>query len=437
MKAGKIFSTVLVLVMALIAVSAVLAVPVTIDKVKVNGDEIDATGSNSIMAMDRNDQLSLKVEVTATEDVSDAQIEVAIRGYDHDDLIDDISDVFDMRANRTYIKSFSINLPYRMDQDVYKLRVMINDRDGDTTTKTYELDIGATRNSLKIYDVLFSPSNGVVAGRALLTTIRLANIGSADQNDGVKVSVSIPELGISAADYMDSLDEDDKKTSEELYLRIPSCTKAGTYDVIIEVEYKDGDKVEKQTKQIRVLEDETCIPAAKPGVTPAVEPKTIITIGPTTQDVTRGEGGVIYPLTLSNAGNDAKTYIITADGYQEWADVKVSPANIVVLQGGESKAVYVYVSAREDATVGEHMFSVDVTSGSKSLKQFALKSNVVAGADSGAVKDDGKMDVKSVLLIGLLVLVVLFVILGLIIGFSKMRKNDDDEEDDKSEQTYY
>jgi hypothetical protein len=434
MKTGKnIFSMVLVIVAALLAVSVVFAVPVTVDKVKVNGDEIDASGTNSITAMDKNEQLSVKVEVTATDDVSDAQIEVAIRGYDQNDLIEDISDVFDMKANRTYIKSFSINLPYRMDQDVYKLRIMVTDRDGDTTTETYELDIGAPRDTLRINDVIFSPSNGIVSGRALLTTVRLANIGSGDQNDGVKVSVSIPELGISAADYIDSIDSEDKKTSEELYLRIPSCAKAGVYDVEIEVEYKDGDKVVKQTKQIQVLEDETCTPAVKPGVTPA-EPKTIITIGPTTQDVTLGEGGVIYPLTLSNAGNDAKTYIITADGYQEWADIRLSPANIIVLQGGESKAVYVYVSAKEDATIGEHMFSIDVTSGSKSLKQFTLKANVVAksGANAGS-----SMDIKNVLLIGLLVLVVLFVILGLIIGFSKMRKNDDEEEDDKSEQTYY
>jgi hypothetical protein len=440
MKAGKIFYSVLVLVMALIAVSAVLAVPVTIDKVKVNGDEIDATGTNSVLAVDRNDQISLKVEVTAEEAVDEAQIEVAIRGYDHDDLIEDISEVFDMKANRTYIKSFTLKLPYRMDQDVYKLRVMVTDRDGDTTTETYELDIGAERNSLMIKDVIFSPSNGVIAGRALLTTIRIANIGSSDQDDGVKVSVSIPELGISAADYIDTVDSDDKKTSEELYLRIPSCVKGGTYTVEIAVDYKDGDRTEETTRKIVVYEDETCTkPAdsacATAGCGAATEPKTVITIGPTTQDVAAGEGGVIYPLTLSNAGNDAKTYIITADGYQEWADVRISPANIVVLAGGESKAVYVYLSAKEDATIGEHMFSVDVTSGSKSLKQFTLKANVVAGKDNGSAS--GKMDVKSVLLIGLLVLVVLFVILGLIIGFSKMKKSDDDDEDDKSEQTYY
>jgi uncharacterized membrane protein len=434
MKTGKnIFSLVLVIVAALLAVSAVFAVPVTIDKVKINGDQIDPSGTNSILSMDRDDQISLKVEVTATDDVNDADIEVSIRGYDHDDVIQDMSDVFDMKANRTYIKSFTLNLPYRMDQDLYKLRVMVNDRDGDTTIETYELDVGATRNSLKINDIIFSPSNGVVSGRALLITVRLANIGSGDQNDGIKVSVSMPELGITAADYMDSIDSDDKKTSEELYLRIPTCAKPGVYDVITEVKYKDGDKVISQTKQIEVLEDETCTPATTTGVVPA-EPKTIITIGPTTQDVTPGEGGVIYPLTLSNAGNDAKTYIITVDGYKEWADIRLSPANIIVLQGGESKAVYVYVSAKEDATVGEHMFSVDVTSGAKSLKQFTLNANVVA--DNKTVNENS-MDIKNVLLIGLLVLVILFVILGLIIGFSKMKNNKDDEDDDKSEQTYY
>jgi len=167
------------------------------------------------------------------------------------------------------------------------------------------------------------------------------------------------------------------------------------------------------------------------------QPKTIITVGPTTQEVTQGQGGVIYPLTVSNAGMDARTYVVTADGYQAWADVTISPQNIVVLQPGEAKAMFVQLAAKADAPVGENMFTLTVTSGTETLKQFVLKASVAEGEEAPA--DASRWaGVKRVLEIGLMVLVVLLVILGLIIGFSRLKGNDDDMDDDEGKsETYY
>ena len=238
------------------------------------------------------------------------------------------------------------------------------------------------------------------------------------------------------SDKANQIDEDDSVTSEELYLRIPACTKPGTYDATVTVSYHDGDYSETRNEKITVIQGDLC-ELNKDPVAP-IQPKTIITVGPTSQDVIQGQGGVIYPLTLSNAGSEARTYVIAADGYADWADVSVSPANIVVLQSGEAKALYVYVSANEDAPVGEHMFSLTVTSGAETLKEFVLKSNVVAGEAEPVTTNWG--GVKKVLEIGLVVLVVLLVILGLIIGFSRLKGSDDDFDDDDDEgksETYY
>ncbi len=429
MAAKKFMYAMLLVVMALFAVASVAALPVTIDQVKVNGDELES-GSTNYMALQKDNEFEIKVRVTATDDVDNAQIEVAMRGYDHDDLIEDISDVFDMKANRTYIKKFKIKLPWRMDKDTYKLRVRVEDRDGSTTQENYEIDVESDRHEIKIKDVIFSPSNYVVAGRSLLTVVRLENIGMVDE-EGVKVKISIPALGISAADYLDEVEEDDSETSEELYLRIPPCVDGGNYEATISLVYDDGDEITSVKKTVRVVEDETCIKPEQ-----ETTPKTIITVGPTTQDVTIGQGGVVYPMTLSNAGKQAKTYIVTADGYNNWADISISPANIVVLQPGEAKALYVYVTAKSDAQPGEHMFVLKVSSGSETLKQFTLKSNVVAAKEQKTTNWD---KLKKGLLIGVVVLVVLLVILALVIGFSKLKSEDDFEEDeeDAKGQTYY
>jgi uncharacterized membrane protein len=421
---------------ALMTVSLVSALPVTIDVVEMDDVDLDPSSTNFVGAFERDGTFDVRVELTATQEVNDAQIEVYIRGYDHDDRVEDISKVFDMKAGRTYYEDFSLTFPYRLEKDLYKLRVRIEDRDGNSTQETFEIEIEAEEHSMKIKDVVFSPSNAVVAGRSLLTSVRVKQVGMESVEEGVKVGINIPALGLSAVDYIDEIDEDDSVTSEELYLRIPACTKPGTYDATVTVSYHDGDYSETRNEKITVIQGDLC-ELNKDPVAP-IQPKTIITVGPTSQDVIQGQGGVIYPLTLSNAGSEARTYVIAADGYADWADVSVSPANIVVLQPGEAKALYVYVSANEDAPVGEHMFSLTVTSGAETLKEFVLKSNVVAGEAAPETTNWG--GVKKVLEIGLVVLVVLLVILGLIIGFSRLKGSDDDfddDDDDGKSETYY
>jgi len=430
---GKKFFGAMLVIIALLAVSIVHALPVDVLEVELDEDTLDAHGSNSIRAIDRDNTFDVKVRVNTLEDIDDAQIEVSLAGYDHSDRVYDVSDVFDMRANRTYVKEFTLTFPYRLDKDEYRLRVRIDDRNGDTTQMDYDIAIEAERYDMRIKDVVFSPSNNVIAGRALLTSVRVQNTGMKDERDGIKVSVTIPELGISAADYIDELDDDDSVTSEELYLRIPECTRPGTYEAVIEVEYDDGDEVETTTRMITITEGDLCVKNdGKP-----TTPQTIITVGPSTQDVKVGQSGAVYPMTISNAGDEARTYVVSADGFQTWADVTISPQNIVVLQPGEAKAMYVQVTAKDDATAGDKMFSVTVTSGAETLKQFVLTASVEE-ADEPAETATSWASVRRVLEIGLVVLVVLLVILGLIIGFSRLRGNDDDFDDDEGKsETYY
>ena len=425
MKTGLMFLA------ALLALAIVTALPVEIVEVKLDDDTLDMSGMNSIRALERENTFEVKVRLRALEDVDNVQVEAYLRGYDHSDAVQDITDVFDMKADRTYIKTLTLSFPYRLDKDEYKLRIRVEDRNGESVYATYDIAIESQRHSMRIMDVIFSPSNAVVAGRSLLTTIRLENTGMTDPEKGVKISVTIPELGISAADYIDEIDEDDAVTSEELYLRIPSCIKGGVYEAVIKVEFHSGDRVLTATRHVTILEDELCVDDED-----EAKPKTIITVGPTSQDVTAGAGGVIYPMTLSNAGTEARTYVITVDGYQSWGDVQVNPANVLVVQPGQAEAVYVFVSAKDTAAAGQYMFVLKVSSGGEVLKEFSLKANVVAGEEPQPVPGQWAT-IKRVLEIGLVVLVVLLVILGLIIGFSKLRGKDDAADEDNKSETYY
>ena len=399
-----------------------IASALDISQVKLDGDALKA-GDNYI---EKNDEYEVKVIFdTGNESYEDVQITAYLRGDKHDDKVEDTTDSFDVESDTQYVKKLNLELPLRMENDEYTLYVRIEDRKNEIKEDlSYSLKVRSLKNAVYIRDIDLSPSNGVKAGRALLATVRVQNRGTTDEED-VKVTFSIPDLGISASDYIDELAEDgekkDSKSTEELYLRVPSCVEEGVYEGIVEVRYDDGDEVTKQSVDIEVIADETCeVPESSPASSVG---KTIISIGPESQDVTKAAGGVVYPVTVTNAASGTKTYTIVVTG-ADWGTFKVSPSNVITVGSDETKSAYIYVSANDNAAVGEQVFSVAINSGDKEVKEVTLKANVVEGKTS--------VSLKRALEIGLIVLVVILVILGLIIGFNKLKGEDEDKEEGQS-----
>jgi len=398
--------------------------------VEVDGKDIinDITYTRGL---EKDDIIEVEVEFKALANIS-VEIEAELSGDGKKDKVSDSTDEFNIHSGTTYTKTLELELPQRMDQDrEYQLRVTISDKHHFKTV-TGKLDVASTDHAIQIRDIVLSPENEVKAGRALLVTARIRNRGAKEEED-IKVKASIPALGISASDYIDELDEEDcvdlgghdncdsSTTSEELYMRIPDCADSGEYTVRVCVEYDDGDEEECTTTKINVVESDTCAAAAPAAITG----KTIITIGPETQDITKG-GSAMYPITVANQGAESKVYSISVDS-ADWADFSVTPSNVLVVGAGESKAAYVSVTAKPTAA-GLQVFSVTIKSGESVLKQVPLRANIVGTAPKGLGR------IKKALEVGLVILVVLLVILGLIIGFNKLKGSEEETEEEK---TYY
>ncbi|PIY59834.1 hypothetical protein COY95_04995, partial [Candidatus Woesearchaeota archaeon CG_4_10_14_0_8_um_filter_47_5] len=302
------------------------------------------------------------------------------------------------------------------------------------------------------------------AGRALLTTVRVQNIGEKDENQ-VKVRVEIPELGISATDYIDELQADESTTTEELYMRIPQCAKEGEYTLQVSIEYDEYFAEVTDRRVIEVLNPCDCSVPGRQVITTTTQPsdyatsypctecpnlgcagttvpsggqtggttveKTVITIGPETQEVAVG-ASVSYLLSLNNQGSGSRTYVVSVQGADEWADVRMSPSNVVVVGAGETKAIYLHVAPKSSATDGEKMFTVSVRADDKALKEVVLRASVKGKAATGGIQIG-----RSGLEIGFFVLLALLVILALVIVFSKLKGPDKEEPEEDGAQTYY
>lgn len=416
------FKIALMLVLAIVLAGTVLALPLTVDKVEVDDVALSENAANRFDVL-RDNTIEVEVLFTVQSDISNMQVEGFFSGDEHSDVLPayDVTPTFDADANVTYRKKLKISVNQFFQEDSYKLRIIFSDRNGQEIVKNYNIKIDVPRHDVMIRDVIFNPDSHVKAGSALLSIVRIRNAGEKDEND-IKATVSIPQLGVSASSYINEIrNNDNEKQTEEMYLRIPKCAKPGVYTAEVEVAFDDGFRKERVTKQIDVLADETCDDSA----TGSVKAKTTISVGSQLENLPQG-GTAIFPLTFTNAGRTSKSYTVAVNA-GEWADVKISPTSTFVLDGGKTQTVYIFVSADAKAPVGAQVITATVSSSGQNLQDVALTANVTAA---------GKGVLRTLLEWGLIILVVLLVILGLVIGFSRL-KADDDGEQPSQPQAYY
>ena len=241
-------------------------VGVTIDRTQI--DDVDVyPWAWSHVSFERGQELELEFHLRAIEDAEDVEIEASIKGYEYssEDPVRASIGPFDLDEGVTYIKRMDLRLPENLDEDEYLLRVRISDRNSWETTVEYNLKVDVPRHKLSIKDAILTPSGNVEAGRALLASVRVENDGEKDEDD-VKVTVSIPDYGISASDYIENIEYDEQEETEDLYLRLPQCAEPGEHVVRIDVFYDNNREQVSAATKINVLENEACAPEEPPVV---------------------------------------------------------------------------------------------------------------------------------------------------------------------------
>lgn len=403
----KMYGIFVLLVLGILAMAAVAsAVPVTIKSVELNGDKLEVDETQNI---ERTDSLDIEVDLEAQSNVDNVRVRAEIDGFE-DEVIEDVSDLFDMKSGRVYHETLTIDLPGEMDRDNYNLRIIVADRNTSLVQQNFKIEVDTARHALEITDVDFHPDGAVKAGSSVVATVRVENRGQKDED--VEVTMSVPALGVADEDDIDNLDSGDDANSEELWVRVDKCATPGDYKVVFTATADHAEASKEMT--VKVVDGGLCEP----------EKKTVLTVGSAASEVLAGEKA-IFPVTLANEGKAEQTYVLTVDGVDGWATALVSPESVVSVKAGETSTVFVYVTPSEKTEAGQKTFTLTVKSGSDVLKQVALNLTV---------KEEGNSVVR-VIEVVLIVLVAVLVVLGLIIGFNKMKAGKEDGEEEG--QTYY
>lgn len=442
MKKFGIFAALLLLVSMLPVFTVdVTAVPFEVTSVKIT------TGEHNDMLIDRADfwgysldvergsTLDITVYLVADEDARDVTVEAELVGYQYSSL-SDRSSQFDVEAGVAYTKELSIEVPEDFEaSDYHTLEITVRDDDGNKEEISFDIRLQEASHAVSIYDVIMSPSKAVEAGEPLFLSVRVENNGDELEED-IKVTVSIPELGIEDSTYVDELlpdycdnsddyckddyDDRDAQSTEDLVLFVPTDAISDTYDVLVTVSYDRGHETSEEKFLVEVK-----------GQDSAVEPENqaLVTVDSASRSVEAGKG-VVYTLSVANLGETESTYAVSVEGVGSWGDSRVDPAFVTVAPG-ETGEAFVYITADQEATEGLKTFTVKVKDGESVVAQSTLEANV-----SGVAQSDDSV-VKKALEIGFIVLVALLVLLVIIVIIKKIVQSNDDDEEEVEGQTYY
>lgn len=407
-----------------------------ITKVEIDDfDVVDFETEKTIGPVYAGEQLKIEVSWKGKDNISETEAKIRVGLAD----IEEETDFFTVRAGWEDSETLVLNLdPDIFDiedesenERVYRLHIEMEDEDGNTLDiENIKLRVVNQRHLVEVYDINFPNGREVKAGEIFQVNVGVKNRGHSTEED-VGVKVSIPELGLSTRSdkfdlytenefLSDDFDDDDFpfKLYRTLFIPVPLNTVSGVYDVVVEVEYDDGDKINKETTSVTISS----------GVAPS---DAVISIADTSEEIAQGKGAV-YKLMFANLGNQAGTYTVEVTGVSGWGAARVDPQAITI-GPDETREVFIFVSADENADLGEQSFQAKVKAGNTVVKTFDLKANVV-----GSASPSGILDVKDGLQVGFLILLVILVILGIILLAKRLGKDGKEEEPFiEEDQTYY
>ena len=428
---SKLIVAFLFSIVMLLGISAVSAAKFDIDHVEV--DDIVAVESGDSVFVERGDESVIEVFVEGNGSSDDVRVKAYIGGYEYDD-VEALSGIFEVEAGVDYRKVLKLSIPEDLEASKdYTLRVRVYD-DNEETERNYVLRVQEPRHYLNIQDVIIRPDSKIEAGRPLFVTVRVEDLGAKKEED-IKVVVSVPELGISARDYIDELaadedsdnnedneDEEDSMSSNEILLRIPEDAKTGSYDLDVRVEYNRGHSVVTKTETITVK-------GSDGELTPEKKSETVVSVDSISKTVAQ-DSEVGYKIMVANLGSTPALYSVEVSGEQLFGDARVEPS-FVTVQPDSTGEFIVYLKAKDDASEGRHSFVAKLKEGNTILQEVSLTADVSEGTVSGLFGGD----VKQALVIGVLVLVVILIIVGLVIAFT--RKGDDEPGAGEGQSYYY
>ncbi len=343
----------LVLLALIISISLVSAEdPFKIKKVTVDDDTIS---DNSIVSVERENNIKIKVNTEGITNTTDNRVKAWITSYR--DKIEDVSRKFDLESGDTVSKTLDLEIPNDIEAKDYMLRIRLYN-DDNYVEKSYKLRL---KNFISIKDI--SLSNSVVsAGTSIIASVDLES-SNYEKTEYATLQASIPTLRLSAITYINDYELTDGTINRDLVLKIPKTTSEGYYD--LKITLKDSDGNELSEKEIVVKVDNA--------IKFDGEGKTLVSIANPGRAVIGKETNI--KVLITNLQESAETYSIEADGEKGFAESKIEP-QFITINPDKTGQVNIVLNIKENTNLGKKSFVVRVKAKEKIIEESTVSIDV-------------------------------------------------------------
>ncbi|MFH1401067.1 MAG: hypothetical protein ABIH41_06120 [Nanoarchaeota archaeon] len=138
-----------------------------------------------------------------------------------------------------------------------------------------------------------------------------------------------------------------------------------------------------------------------------------------TIDIAQGGLGEFFVVKIHNPNLFDVKLDLSIDGVSGWGSYMVQPSALVV-PSQQTQQVHLFVSAEYGAALGDHRISMTITPRSSAFDEPMRLSLVARVHEAGRPSAGG----VSALEVSLIVLIGILLIVGLIIGYERMRKEE-------------
>ncbi len=177
-------------------------------------------------------------------EIRDISVTITIEGIDEDgDDLEEEIDEFDLDPQDDKKVSAKFEVPLRVSDDTYTVRIKAEGRDANRTTQTVEwtldFEVKKANHNVIIQTAELDPST-VECNRATALNLELMNLGK-DQEEEIKYTVDSSALGLSFTEkditMSEDPDDDDYTYQKTISFNIADAIKAGTYPITIKTYY--------------------------------------------------------------------------------------------------------------------------------------------------------------------------------------------------------
>lgn len=343
-------------------------------------------------------EIEVEVENEGSDDIDDVILEIGLFDSSGDNVIDDLEfesiddeevELGNLNEDEKESHVFRFQVPADFEDGGYKLAIKAYSDDlGESNVCTdtsrdldneffHSIDVDRETDEGRFiaFDNIIVRPEQATCGDSVEVRMDVVNIGDEDQ-DQVKVNLVSSDLNLDMSrEIRNDLDRGDKQSISFTFV-VPQGLEDKGYALELDAEYDFRREVYREQS-----DEKTRFPINVVGCGAPIAGEDEVVISAFLDSDARAGQELIVKSIITNLGTEEKSFIISASGFEAWANLDSISSRLLDLNSGESEEVAFSFSVNKDVE-GQRSFLIEARSGDK-IETREVAVNIQGAGGSG------------------------------------------------------